>query len=173
MDTDTNITIRIRILADECPKAYEFVQWMITHQATECKPCTIYRGEPVPSYWGSEDYPDRWDNGGRWGPPYALVQGGFVNTQIKDIEREKHNPPVKRGMVAWAGAKGIHFFMALADHPEWGTFHTVWGHVFEEDMPLLDALVKERPLKVLEHNNPVVTNFVDPMSFGMQLMEVG
>ncbi|KAL7546685.1 hypothetical protein ACHAWF_010012 [Thalassiosira exigua] len=159
------ITVRISVFVDECPKAYEFLTWMIDNQEAECRPCTVYRGEPVPPYWGSEDYPDRWDNGGRWGPPYALVQGGFPNRKVTHVEREEHRPPVERGMVAWAGPRGTHFFVALADHPEWGHEHTVWGRVLEEDMPSVDALVRERPLNVLEHNVPIVTNFVNPMPF--------
>lgn len=166
LDPQRTITIRISTFPNErCPKAYEFLSWMIENQQTQCRPCTIYRGEPVPSYWGSNDYPDRWDNGGRWGPPYALVQGGFVNSKVKHVERENHRPQIERGMVAWAGLQGIHFFIALADHPEWGHEHTVWGRVFDDDMHLVDGLVKDRPLKVLEHNVPVVTNFVDPMPF--------
>ncbi|KAL7541516.1 hypothetical protein ACHAXR_012565 [Thalassiosira sp. AJA248-18] len=174
IDPQHTITIRITVFHNQCPKAYEFLKWMIENQQTElsCRPsspCTIYRGEPVPSYWGSKDYPDRWDNNGRWGPPYALVQGGFPNTKFHHIEREEaHRPEVKRGMVAWAGPHGVHFFIALADHPEWKHEHTVWGGVFEEDMALVDALVKDHPLKVLEHNVPVVTNFVHPMPFKMR-----
>lgn len=166
IEPQETITIRISVFFLECPAAYEFLTWMIDNQKTECRPCTIYRGEPVPSYWGSPDYPDRWDNGGRWGPPYALVQGGFPNARIQHVEREAHRPPVKRGSVAWAGPRGIHFFIALADHPEWKEEHTVWGTVMEEDMPLLDALVDgSHRLKVLEQNVPVVTNFVEPMHF--------
>ena len=170
---NTHQTIRISILAKECPKAYQFIKWLTKNQQTKCQACTLYRGEPVPAYWGSADYPDRWDNGGRWGPPYALVQGGFVNSQIKQVEMDQHRPPIKRGMVAWAGGQqgvGIHFFIALADHPEWGNEHTVWGYVLEEDLHLMDALVKERPLKVLEHNVPVITNFVDPIPFKIKTM---
>ena len=164
-----NVTIRIQVFHEECPEAWKFVQWLTANQNVECTSCTIYRGEPVPSYWGSPEYPDRYFNGGRWGPPYALVQGGFVNERLKHIERENHKPnPLKRGMVAWAGDKGIHFFMALADHPEWGKAHTVWGQVHDEDMPLLDALVKNEPLHVLEKNNPVLSNFLSPMPFQMR-----
>lgn len=162
----TTLTIRIAVTPSECPKAYEFITWMIENQRTECHPCTIYRGEPVPAYWGSTAYPDRWDRGGRWGPPYALVQGGFPNHRIAHVEREAHRPVIERGMVAWAGPQGVHFFIALAHHPEWGHEHTVWGQVLEEDMALVDALVDgSRPLKVLQNNEPVVTNFVNPMPF--------
>ena len=77
LDHGHTITVRISVFPNKCPKAYEFLTWMIENQNTECRPCTLYRGEPTPSYWGSADYPDQWDNGGRWGPPYTLVQGGF------------------------------------------------------------------------------------------------
>ena len=162
----TVLTVRIVVAAVECPKAHEFLAWMIANQDAECRPCTVYRGEPVPSYWGSPAYPDRWDHGGRWGPPYALVQGGFPNRRVSHVEREAHRPEVERGMVAWAGPRGTHFFVALARHPEWGHEHTVWGRVVEEDMAALDALVDgSRPLAVRRDGVPVVTDFVDPMPF--------
>eukprot|EP00980_Cylindrotheca_fusiformis_P013008 scaffold3248_cov112-Cylindrotheca_fusiformis.AAC.9 len=149
---ETNTTIRISVFHDQCPDTWKFLRWLIVNQKTDCSTCTIYRGEPVPSYWGSANYPDRYYDGGRWGPPYALVQGGFVNSKISDMVREDHRPAVvKRGDVAWAGDQGLHFFMALADHPEWGTTHTVWGHVFSEDQALLDQLVEREPRKVHRH----------------------
>lgn len=165
-DISPPITIRIAVYKEQCPKAYEFLSFMVHNQATECSPCTIYRGEPVPTYWGSNDYPDRYFDGGRWGPPYALVQGGFVNSKFNKVQQDNHRPKIlQRGMVAWAGGSSIHFFVALADHPEWGDFHTVWGHVLPEDMTLVDALVKDYPLTVMKKSNPVVTNFVTPMHF--------
>ena len=36
----------------------------------------FYRAEPVPERWGSLDWPDNYF-GGRWGPPYALLQGSL------------------------------------------------------------------------------------------------
>ena len=174
LDHSHTITVRISVFPNKCPKAYEFLTWMIENQNTECRPCTLYRGEPTPSYWGSADYPDQWDNGGHWGPPYALVQRGFLNTRIEHVERVCHRPAIVRGMVMWAGSRGVHFFVALASHPEWGRKHTVWGRVLEEDILLVDALVNgegHRPLKVLEKNVPVVTNFVDPMPFKIREYE--
>lgn len=166
-----NSTIRISVFHEECPDAWKFLRWLIVNQKTDCHACTIYRGEPVPSYWGSPDYPDRYYDGGRWGPPYALVQGGFMNTKLKDIVREDHKPSLlKRGNVAWAGNQGLHFFMALADHPEWGNAHTVWGQVFPEDMSLLDQLIKHEPLTVLKDHNPVLSNFVTPIPFRVRTL---
>lgn len=34
------------------------------------------------------------------------------------IEREGHRPQVELGMVAWAGPRGVQFFIALANHTE-------------------------------------------------------
>jgi hypothetical protein len=43
---------------------------------------------------------------------------------------EPHQPIIERGMMAWAGGKGgHHFFIALAQHPEWEHGHTIWGKV--------------------------------------------
>lgn len=36
----------------------------------------FYRAEPRPAHWADERWPDTW-NGGRWGPPYALLQGSL------------------------------------------------------------------------------------------------
>ena len=45
-------------------------------------------------------------------------------------------------MLAWAGgAGGPDFFIALAQHPEWGNGHTVFGEVFPEDMAVIDKLM--------------------------------
>ncbi len=41
-----------------------------------CLACRFYRAEPVPASWGSTALPDS-AFGGRWGPPYALLQGAF------------------------------------------------------------------------------------------------
>lgn len=70
-------------------------------------------------------------------------------------------------MVAWAGGKGgPHFFVALADHPEWGPgSHTVFAKVVaQEDMTALDALVLERPLYTTQPKvPPIVSKFRDPI----------
>lgn len=162
------LSIRLRLFKEKAPHAARFVEQLIENQNFE--ECTIYRGEPVPAHWGSLDRPDRWDNGGRWGPPYALIQGGFLsgNKHIIDAVAEPNNPAIERGLVAWAGGKGgPHFFIALAPHPEWGHDHTVWAEVLEEDMANVHSLL-ERPLQILTSNNPVVTNFVDPIPFTMR-----
>jgi len=44
--------------------------------AGPCRACSLYRAEAVPSSWGSLDLPDS-SFGGRWGPPYALLQGSL------------------------------------------------------------------------------------------------
>mmetsp|Transcript_21353 Transcript_21353/g.59673 ORF Transcript_21353/g.59673 Transcript_21353/m.59673 type:complete len:227 (+) Transcript_21353:583-1263(+) len=36
----------------------------------------FYRAEPVPKQWGDPAWPDNYF-GGRWGPPYALLQGSL------------------------------------------------------------------------------------------------
>lgn len=73
-------------------------------------------------------------------------------------------------MVAWAGGKGgPHFFIALADHPEWGHGHTVFASVVEEDMDNVDALLS-RPLQTTKPKRPpIVSNFVTPIPFQVRL----
>ena len=84
----------------------------------------FYRAEPVPARWGSLDWPDNY-LGGRWGPPYALLQGSLrpTGTRITPAAPDAGpgaKPIIRRGMVAWAGGGGgPDFFVALAQHPEW------------------------------------------------------
>jgi hypothetical protein len=70
-----------------------------------------------------------WGKDGFRGPPYALLSG-----TLRTLPAEpplEGRPPLTKGMVAMIpGSKD--FFIALADHPEWGALegtHTVWGEV--------------------------------------------
>ena len=76
IESKPTVAIRLRLYSNKAPKASEYVKRFLNTQES-CKKCTIYRGEPVPDYWGSEEYPDRYFDGGRYGPPYALVQGMY------------------------------------------------------------------------------------------------
>jgi hypothetical protein len=118
-------TIRLKLFAEEAPDAARFIKQVAAGKSnvgTGESDCNLYRAEPVPEYWGSPDRPDRWFDGGRWGPPYALIQGKLASSDnhAENAKAEDHRPMIQRGMVAWAGGKGgPHFFIALADHPEW------------------------------------------------------
>jgi hypothetical protein len=162
--------VRLHLFGSDAPQATEYIMHLATSKTEQCSKCTLYRGEPVPPYWGSEEYPDRYFDHGRWGPPYALVQGAFLvddsdssSTTVVPPPAEQHRPIIQRGMVAWAGGQGgPHFFVALADHPEWGNGHTVFAAVGEEDMKVMDSLVLERPLVSTKPKRPpIVTNFLD------------
>ena len=127
----------------------------------------MYRAEAVPKHWGSPAWPDNYE-GGRWGPPYSLVQGGLDARGAKPPKAPREdNPVVRRGMVAWAGgASGPAFFIALADHPEWGRGHTVFADVVATDMHLVDKIVT-----LPTHTNPgkiPITNLVTPLPFTLQ-----
>jgi cyclophilin family peptidyl-prolyl cis-trans isomerase len=162
------VDIRMEMYAKEAPDAARFIKELIV--SNSCVDCTIYRAEPVPEYWGSTDYPDRWFDGGRWGPPYALIQGQFQkdDREIPHASSEDHRLVIQRGMVAWAGGKGgPHFFIALANHPEWQHGHTVWAKVVDEDMPKVELLL-HRPLKKLRPKTPpILSYFVDPVEFSV------
>jgi hypothetical protein len=136
LEDDSRIDIRLQLLDKQAPDAARFILSLLQHpEKCSNTTCTIYRGEPVPSWWGSPERPDRYFDGGRWGPPYALIQGGFVQTAtttstsasfaiIPNAQADGYRPALlERGMVAWAGGKGgPHFFIAMADHPEWGSY---------------------------------------------------
>ena len=182
--------IPIELYTQETPQATAYLRALATTDLVEpgITECTLYRGEPIPEYWGSTLYPDRYVEGGRWGPPYALVQGQLVfpknpnNQNVQVPPAEPYHPMIERGMVAWAGgAGGPHFFIALAKHPEWGHEHTVFGRVVVEEtttptnigiMTQLDALVDgHRPLVTTAPQHlPIVTNFVTPIPITVRLV---
>ena len=163
------VDIRMRLYEEEAPEAARYVKHLASNAKQQCNKCTLYRGEPVPSYWGSEEYPDRYFDGGRWGPPYALVQGAILadedgSSTPAPPPAESHNPIIERGMVAWAGGKGgPHFFIALAQHPEWEHGHTVFAKVFDDDMAKVDALLSRPLVNTKPKRPPIVSNFVDPI----------
>ena len=205
-------TIRLELFSQQAPDSARYIRELMIQQknngnsnhSTYCDQCNIYRAEPVPSYWGSPNYPDRYFDGGRWGPPYALVQGQFVpssasafsSTQkqgtgdgggannmranrrhyppVRPAHGDTHKPVIQRGMVAWAGGKdgGPHFFIALANHPEWGHGHVVWAKVLEEendndDMALVDAIVQQ-PLRQIVHKQPPNVMYLEtPIPFSI------
>ena len=72
---------------------------------------------------------------------------------------------VERGSVALIGA-GPDFFIAVKHHHEWGTAHTVWGEVLEEDMGPVDAITK-LPVKEEVWGQTHVTVLNDPLPFRM------
>ena len=177
LDDDTFVDISLQLLERDAPQAARYVRHLATAKNETCRKCTLYRGEPVPPYWGSLEYPDRYFDEGRWGPPYALVQGQLRSDFQQDVleipSAEKHTPIVERGMVAWAGGKGgPHFFIALAQHPEWGHGHTVWGRVLEQDLDKVDALVLSRPLATTRPKQPpIVSTFVTPIPLVIRMQE--
>lgn len=166
LEEQETVDIRLSLFEKQAPSAAGYVKELATNPYESCEKCSLYQGEPVPSYWGSPEYP------GRWGPPYALVQGELSSQTVLAVPSpaESYTPFVERGMVAWAGGKGgPHFFIALAQHPEWKHAHTVWAEVLEEDMALVDALLK-RPLKTTKRKHNMVSNFVDPIPFTIAIL---
>ena len=127
----------------------------------------FYRAEPVPGRWGSLDWPDNY-LGGRWGPPYALLQGSLRprGTRVRPSSADRGpgaKPIIRRGMVAWAGGQGgPDFFIALAQHPEWGNGHTVWADCL--DMGVIDAIMR-RPLRVSNWGSINATELITPVPF--------
>ena len=70
-------------------------------------------------------------------------------------------------MVAWAGgASGPAFFIALADHPEWGRGHTVFADVVMEDLAVAERIIK-LPAKTGTGKIPI-TNLVTPVPISLQ-----
>ena len=59
---------------------------------------------------------------------------------------------------------GPDFFIALAQHPEWGNGHTVWAEVLPADMAVVDAIMRN-PLRVSNWGSINATELVTPMPF--------
>lgn len=79
---------------------------------------------------------------------------------------------MRRGMVAWAGgASGPAFFVALADHPEWGRGHTVFADVVGEDMPVVERIVAQ-PAKTGTGSIPI-TNLITPVKISLERLKSG
>ena len=135
----------------------------------------FYRAEPVPPQWGSLDLADSW-NGGRWGPPYALLQGSFRPEDTSGLppapaadRSQAAMPLIKRGHLAWAGGGGgPDAFIALANHPEWGHGHTVFGTVLESDMAVVDELMRTRAIRVESWQTINASVFVVPLPFTLR-----
>lgn len=132
----------------------------------------FYRAEPVPPTWGDPQLPDNYF-GGRWGPPYALLQGslkpagglGAIAPAAADAGALAR-PPIVRGDVAWAGGGGCcDFFIALDRHPEWGTGHTVFGRVDEDSMRVVDDVLRRHPLVVQDWGSINATVLEAPLPF--------
>ena len=110
-----------------------------------------------------------------YGSPYALVQGTLRNTGrqrngkmlLTDMPREAA-PIVQRGDVCLIGG-GPDFFIALAAHPEWGTGHTVWGHVPESNMRVVDA-ISMLPVIHKKWGATDVTPLVQPVPFTLSFV---
>ena len=179
--------VRLRLRREAAPHASEFVDRVLSEDgfegAAEPPPLgpavshglRFYRAEPVPPHWGSLDWPDNYF-GGRWGPPYALLQGhlrpsGSAVRPATADTAQGARPVIRRGMVAWAGGGGgPDFFIALAAHPEWGNGHTVFAEVVGGDMAVIDAVMR-RPLRVSNWGSINATELVVPMPFRLLTKE--
>jgi cyclophilin family peptidyl-prolyl cis-trans isomerase len=101
---------------------------------------------------------------------YALLQGSLrpSGTRVPPASADlgqAARPVIRRGMLAWAaGGGGPDFFIALAQHPEWGNGHTVFAEVFPEDMNVIDTLMR-RPLRVSNWGSINATELITPMPF--------
>ena len=172
--------VRVRLRRKEAPLAAAFIDAVLAEVegAGEGEGASaglrFYRAEPVPPGWGSKELPDSWD-GGRWGPPYALLQGSLrpARSAVAPAAADAGaaaRPVVRRGALAWAGGGGgPDFFIALADHPEWGNGHTVFGEVIEEDLiAVIDGGVMRQPLVVKNWGSINATELATPVAITLR-----
>ncbi|KXZ49020.1 hypothetical protein GPECTOR_23g109 [Gonium pectorale] len=110
---DFIIKLRPDLAPDTCLLIWELAQ------KVDCPSCKFYRHEPVPLEWGKDGF---------YGPPYALLQGSLADLARQPPFENEAKTAVKKGHVCMIpGCK--EFFIATADHPEWGHSHTIWGEV--------------------------------------------
>lgn len=109
--------IQIKPLKDIAPRTAKQVVELA--RSGKCPNCHFYRHEPVPKNWGVSDF---------WGPPYALLQGTLADLPEKPEWEATAAVTVRKGH-ACIIPNSKEFFIATADHPEWGNSHVVWGKV--------------------------------------------
>lgn len=117
--------IRVRLLEKLAPRITALV-WDLAAKrgCSNAYKCAWYRNEAPPV--------------SGLGPPYALLQG-----RMHDLAEDPPYEgivPVKRGHVCFIPG-GKDFFIALGDHPEWGTSHPVWGWV--DDFFVADLIIAQ------------------------------
>lgn len=154
--------IRIKLQVSWAPRTVAYIRDLV--RVGYCQGCQLYRAEGRAGIWdekGALRDPEK------KGPPYALVQGTMKADGVLYKRAEKEAaPPIKRGYVALIDG-GPDFFISLADHPEWGNSHSVFGTVLPEDMALVEEITK-RPTKEENWDGTDVLALEDPLSFIMQ-----
>jgi len=117
----------------------------------------VHRAEPIPT---SGD-----------GPPYALVQG-TVSDASGELPRLPHEGglPIGRGAVVLiVGSADI--FVALAPHPGWEVSMTVFGHVEEDTMRVMDSLAALSVHTITHPVHGTVMSMLDqPVPFGLSVV---
>lgn len=125
--------MRVALRADLSPKtAASIVAAVSASRGMSRDLATFYRNEAVPT-----------SPPGQCGEilcgPYSLVQGrlqALVGTP------SEATPTVRRGFAARI-QQGADFFIALADHEEWGHAFTVWGEMIDEaGMATLETIAR-------------------------------
>lgn len=106
--------IILRLLDSNAPNAVASIERQA--QIQQCDGCNFYRAEARPNV----------DQGqALTGPPYGLLQGRM---DLPDPIALEGAIPVKAGHVAFI-PNTKDFFIALNDHDEWGTSHTVFAEI--------------------------------------------
>ncbi|KAI8464224.1 MAG: hypothetical protein J3K34DRAFT_441291 [Monoraphidium minutum] len=110
----------------------------------------VTRHEPVAPRWGTKGF----------GPPYALISGVFHSAD--EESPLEGNPIVLKGDVAMVPGT-MTFVIALAEHPEWGNSHTVWGKVDVMDAESWGTLHKmPKEPYANRTDNGVTTRWLEP-----------
>ncbi|GIM03420.1 hypothetical protein Vretimale_8166 [Volvox reticuliferus] len=136
------IKLRPDLAPDTCLLVWELAQKGI------CPNCKFYRHEPVPMNWGQEGF---------YGPPYALLQGSLQDLARQPPFENAQQLQVKKGHVCII-PNCKEFFIATADHPEWGASHTIFGEV--EDLSAEPSYPFE-PFHTATNSDKITTRWLD------------
>eukprot|EP00208_Stichococcus_sp_RCC1054_P003720 CAMPEP_0206137598 /NCGR_PEP_ID=MMETSP1473-20131121/2695_1 /ASSEMBLY_ACC=CAM_ASM_001109 /TAXON_ID=1461547 /ORGANISM="Stichococcus sp, Strain RCC1054" /LENGTH=192 /DNA_ID=CAMNT_0053530765 /DNA_START=244 /DNA_END=822 /DNA_ORIENTATION=- len=120
-------TIKLRLFHDQAPSICAVVRALAQSGGTNLN---FYRHEHVPQNWGQTT--------GFFGPPYALLQG-TLGESVETMMGDENKVPIRQGDVALI-PDTRDFFIATAEHPEWGNAHAVWAEVTGDGLSTVKAL---------------------------------
>ena len=141
--------IVFKLLPDNAPKAVAALQ--AAAKRRDCRDCKFYRAEARPNEAMGQP---------PTGPPYALLQGQLTLPSPVPLEGRME---LRAGHVAFIPGTSD-FFIALRDHSEWGTAHTVVAEI--EDFVSTDLIAIQWVHEVKHEQYGTVMRMMDtPVTF--------
>eukprot|EP01104_Vermistella_antarctica_P013531 TRINITY_DN4112_c0_g2_i1.p1 TRINITY_DN4112_c0_g2~~TRINITY_DN4112_c0_g2_i1.p1 ORF type:complete len:248 (+),score=22.47 TRINITY_DN4112_c0_g2_i1:262-1005(+) len=148
-------------LFDSSPTLKDRIRDMVQsgHCVNTGEACNFYRAEAAPSNFGKDGF---------FGPPYALLQGVFGDGRRDWDIVSQMRPLVSAWDVCLIG-KGPSFFIALADHHEWGNGHIVFGRVTSQESRRSVLALADQPVHPETWGQTPVTALDKKIGFSIAL----